>query len=129
MSQGEIAENLAAPLDEYMLHRLVEGNVRKNPAPLQEVAGLLQELREAWERSPVGREPPVPSSKPDTGKAVSLLQELPAATPRTFRVLQKLAVAGPAGRARVDDADLTSSSRSTGKRRTSPAGCGSTSWS
>ncbi|MFS8581265.1 MAG: flagellar export chaperone FliS [Limnochordales bacterium] len=49
MSQGEIAENLAR-LYEYMLHRLVEGNVRKDPAPLQEVAGLLQELREAWEQ-------------------------------------------------------------------------------
>jgi len=49
MRQGEIAENLQRLYD-YMLTRLIEGNVRKDPVPLQEVIRLLQELREAWEQ-------------------------------------------------------------------------------
>lgn len=49
MRQGEVAENLQRLYD-YMQTRLVEGNVRKDAAPLQEVIRLLQELREAWEQ-------------------------------------------------------------------------------
>ncbi|OUM94428.1 MAG: flagellar export chaperone FliS [Firmicutes bacterium ZCTH02-B6] len=44
---GEIAANLAQLYD-YIHRRLVEGNVRKDAAPLQEVIGLLTELRDAW---------------------------------------------------------------------------------
>lgn len=49
MNQGEIAENLSRMYD-YMQTRLVEANVRKETAPLEEVERLLQELREAWEQ-------------------------------------------------------------------------------
>ncbi len=44
---GDIAANLAQLYD-YMHRRLVEGNIRKEAAPLQEVIGLLSELRDAW---------------------------------------------------------------------------------
>jgi len=46
---GELAANLEQLYD-YMYRRLVEGNMRKEVAPLQEVMGLLGELREAWEQ-------------------------------------------------------------------------------
>lgn len=49
MSRGEIAQNLYRMYD-YMLTRLVEGNVRKEAAPLLEVIDLIQELRETWEQ-------------------------------------------------------------------------------
>ncbi|MBO8142020.1 MAG: flagellar export chaperone FliS [Firmicutes bacterium] len=47
-SAGEIAENLHRLYD-YMQRRLIEGNVRKDPEPLREVAGLLEQLQEAWQ--------------------------------------------------------------------------------
>lgn len=56
LSQGEVAENLKRLYD-YMLTRLVEGNVRKDPAPLTEVIGMLKELREAWEQIARGEGP------------------------------------------------------------------------
>lgn len=43
----EIGKNLFA-LYEYMHFRLVEANVKKDPAILEEVAGLLEELAGAW---------------------------------------------------------------------------------
>ncbi|HEY8417199.1 MAG TPA: flagellar export chaperone FliS [Limnochordales bacterium] len=46
---GELAANLEQLYD-YMHRRLVEGNMRKDVAPLQEVMGLLSELREAWDK-------------------------------------------------------------------------------
>lgn len=49
MNQGEVAENLLQMYG-YMQTRLVEANVRKETAPLEEVERLLQELREAWEQ-------------------------------------------------------------------------------
>lgn len=49
MSRGEIAENLYRMYD-YIYARLVEGNVQKSAAPLQEVIDLLQELRETWQQ-------------------------------------------------------------------------------
>lgn len=52
LGQGEIAENLQRMYD-YMHSRLIEGNVRKDVEPLQEVIGLLRDLREAWEQ--IGR--------------------------------------------------------------------------
>jgi len=46
---GEVAANLEQLYD-YMHRRLVEGNMRKDTAPLQEVMGLLRELRDAWDQ-------------------------------------------------------------------------------
>ena len=44
---GDIAQNLF-DLYEYMLHRMVQANVNKDPKPVEEVVGHLKELREAW---------------------------------------------------------------------------------
>src|SRR5690606_5432148 len=46
---GEVAANLEQLYD-YMHRRLAEGNMRKDTAPLQEVMGLLRELRDAWDQ-------------------------------------------------------------------------------
>jgi flagellar protein FliS len=45
---GELAQNLSALYD-YMVRRLVEANVKNEPAILDEVARLLGELKEAWD--------------------------------------------------------------------------------
>ncbi|MFP4149509.1 MAG: flagellar export chaperone FliS [Nitriliruptoraceae bacterium] len=45
---GSIAANLAS-LYAYCTRLLLEGNVRKDTAPLAEVAGILQGLRDAWD--------------------------------------------------------------------------------
>ncbi len=47
LDTGEIARNLYK-IYEYVRGRLVEANVRKEPAPLREVITLLGELKEAW---------------------------------------------------------------------------------
>lgn len=44
---GELASRLGALYD-YMCHRLFFGNVNNNEAALNEVSGLLADLREAW---------------------------------------------------------------------------------
>ncbi|MBS1210326.1 MAG: fliS [Proteobacteria bacterium] len=44
---GELAERLGALYD-YMCVRLTLANAQSNVAPLVEVSGLLQDLREAW---------------------------------------------------------------------------------
>lgn len=44
---GELAQNLAALYD-YMVRRLVQANLKNQPASLDEVAGLLTEIRSAW---------------------------------------------------------------------------------
>jgi flagellar secretion chaperone FliS len=44
---GEIAQNLSA-LYGYMVKRLVEANLQSDTAMLDEVAGLLSELQDAW---------------------------------------------------------------------------------
>lgn len=47
MSQGQIAANLHALYD-YMHRRLLDANIKKDMAPLEEVAGMLTELRDTW---------------------------------------------------------------------------------
>nr|WP_072870513.1 flagellar export chaperone FliS [Desulfofundulus thermosubterraneus] len=46
----EIGKNLFALYD-YMYRRLVEANVKKEAAVLDEVAGLLEELADTWEQA------------------------------------------------------------------------------
>lgn len=48
-SGGELAERLAALYD-YMTQRLLWANLKNEPAALDEVLGLLNELRGAWEQ-------------------------------------------------------------------------------
>ena len=45
---GVLARNLFS-LYSFMNRRLLEGNLQKDPVPLQEVRKLLGELREAWD--------------------------------------------------------------------------------
>lgn len=58
---GEIAVQLDA-LYEYMGQRLLHANLRNDVAALKEVAGLLQELKEAWEK--IADDPAVLSATP-----------------------------------------------------------------
>lgn len=44
---GELAERLAALYD-YIVQRLVYANLHNSPAALEEAAGLLDTLRDAW---------------------------------------------------------------------------------
>ena len=48
---GEIAANLEALYD-YMERRLTEGNLRNDASALEEVAGLLAQIRDAWAAVP-----------------------------------------------------------------------------
>ena len=48
---GELAANLDALYD-YMMRRLVTGNVRNDPAVLEEVSSLLREIKAAWDAIP-----------------------------------------------------------------------------
>ena len=45
---GDVAHNLAS-LYTYCSEQLVTANIRKDPALLQEVAGILQGLRDSWD--------------------------------------------------------------------------------
>ncbi|MFR9710713.1 flagellar export chaperone FliS [Paenibacillus sp. MB22_1] len=45
---GELASNLNN-LYLYMIDRLIEANIKKLIAPIDEVIGILEELRSAWE--------------------------------------------------------------------------------
>ena len=62
---GEVAANLDA-LYEYMEHRLLEANVLSNPAMLDEVHGLLKEIKTGWD----GIEHAVASPPPATEKGL-----------------------------------------------------------
>lgn len=44
---GEISQNLGALYD-YMVRRLVHANIRNQPAVLDEVSALLNDIRSAW---------------------------------------------------------------------------------
>jgi flagellar protein FliS len=48
---GQISENLAS-LYEYMTRRLLEANATKDTSMLDEVAGLLKEIKVAWDQVP-----------------------------------------------------------------------------
>jgi len=59
---GEIAQQLDALYD-YMIKRLMLGHIKNETAPLEEVLGLLQELRGAWQAiDAVGRAAPANAS-------------------------------------------------------------------
>ena len=59
---GEIAQQLDALYD-YMIKRLMLGHIKNETAPLEEVLGLLQELRGAWQAiDTVGRAAPANAS-------------------------------------------------------------------
>lgn len=45
---GEIASNLYS-IYEYMNRRLIQANIRKDPGIIDEVVGLLSEIKESWE--------------------------------------------------------------------------------
>lgn len=48
---GELAQNLEN-LYHYMMTRLLDANVRNEPAYLDEVAGLLRQVKSAWDAIP-----------------------------------------------------------------------------
>jgi flagellar protein FliS len=48
---GEIAQNLDS-LYEYMTRRLLQANLANDPCVLEEVRGLLGDIKEAWEAVP-----------------------------------------------------------------------------
>lgn len=62
---GELAQSLSA-LYSYMVTRLVDANLKNDVAMLDEVAGLLTELKSAWDAirpQPAGAEPQPTSSR------------------------------------------------------------------
>ncbi len=69
---GEIAQNLASLYD-YMSRRLLEANIHNNVEYINEVIGLLNELKGAWEQigSVVGNAPAsTATAAADTGLAL-----------------------------------------------------------
>lgn len=78
---GELAQNLSS-LYEYMVMRLFAANLKNDAAILDEVAGLLNELKGAWEeirpgapKSPAAQvamaETPVPASQSNTAETAN----------------------------------------------------------
>jgi flagellar secretion chaperone FliS len=63
---GDVARNLTR-IYEYLNHRLVEANVRKDPQPAREVDRLLRELLPAWEQ--VAREASANAPRPVVSSA------------------------------------------------------------
>jgi len=65
LSAGDVATRLDALYD-FMLRRLMTGNMAKDPEPAREVIGLLRELLAAWRAiaSPQGASAPTPMVSP-----------------------------------------------------------------
>jgi flagellar protein FliS len=61
---GDLAERLDALYD-YMCQRLLQANLHSNPAILDEVAGLLKELKGGWEE--IAKDPAVVSASGNQG--------------------------------------------------------------
>ena len=69
---GEIANNLDALYD-YMSRRLLEGNIKNDIAAVEEVHGLMSDLREAWVAIGDKNEQPVPAAAPTMQHKATLL--------------------------------------------------------
>ncbi|MCW9014732.1 MAG: flagellar export chaperone FliS [Gammaproteobacteria bacterium] len=50
-AEGDISENLDALYD-YMVRKLLDANVKNDPAILDEISGLLREIKDAWDSIP-----------------------------------------------------------------------------
>jgi flagellar protein FliS len=72
LSAGEMAGRLDNLYD-FMLRRLVAGNLAKDPAPAREVIGLLRELLDAWRAVAASARPsaPAPTSLPVGSRAAT----------------------------------------------------------
>jgi flagellar protein FliS len=77
---GSIAENLDA-LYEYMCHRLLQANLKNQPEVLDEVHGLLKDLKTSWEA--IGEVP----VQPTQAAAIPAPQNDPLA-PNTARMVK-----------------------------------------
>lgn len=77
LSAGEVATRLDSVYD-FMIRRLVAGNVAKDPAPTREVVALLRELLTAW-RAVADTPQPGPVERPSLA-APSALSPLFRAT-------------------------------------------------
>lgn len=65
---GEISENLSR-IYGFMVTRLTEANLRNNSAALDEVAGLMQEIKEGFEGAAKSMVPrPQPAMSPEAGR-------------------------------------------------------------
>ncbi|HEY1151751.1 MAG TPA: flagellar export chaperone FliS [Pseudoduganella sp.] len=60
---GEIAQNLDALYD-YMSRRLLEANIKNEPEILEEVRGLLADLRDTWNQIGNAGAAPAPAKTP-----------------------------------------------------------------
>lgn len=65
---GELAGNLSS-LYEYMSRRLLQANIENDPTILNEVSGLLAELRSAWESIRKPNAPAVAAAAPQPAPA------------------------------------------------------------
>ncbi|NOY73423.1 MAG: flagellar export chaperone FliS [Gammaproteobacteria bacterium] len=65
---GEIAENLDRLYD-YMQRRLVEANLHSDKGILDEVAGLLNEIKGAWDAMPIEYQEMRPNAPEEAGTA------------------------------------------------------------
>jgi flagellar protein FliS len=75
---GEIGQNLYELYD-YMNQRLLIANLKNDPALLDEVSGLLNELKGAWESIRPGKPAPY-ADTPDMAITAALVQEKKAAS-------------------------------------------------
>ncbi|MDE2343430.1 MAG: flagellar export chaperone FliS [Betaproteobacteria bacterium] len=82
---GDLAGNLAS-LYEYMSRRLLQANLENDPAILDEVSGLLTELRSAWENIRKPNAPAVETAAPQPAPAKTAAYGvgLAAVAPRVY---------------------------------------------